>query len=378
MAQPKDFGFREEEKALRDVAAAFFSDKFPTHRLHRLVASNSDPERSADCIWDRTLWREILQLGWLATVVPERVGGVGMSVVAVAGLIEEAGRAAFPSPLLASLSAGCILGACESDGADLALSQILAGEAFTYASGDRHGSWEHDVCEIAATDNELNGTAWFVQDARKCDYFLVKARSQEGIGLYSIPAGAPGVTICPDSIIDLTRDQAHIRFEGVNFDDSQVVALPGEALRALEAATPALLALISADMCGAAEWQLQTTVEYAKTRVQFDRPIGFFQAVKHPLVDFMTEIDQARALTYNAACAVDHEPGMANQFARMAKAAATDAAGFGSRISVQLHGGIGFTWECSVHLYMKRQLHSQFIMGDAAYQRAKLAELVLA
>lgn len=378
MTQPKNFGFNEDEKALKEVALNFFRDEFPTDKLHKLVASNSDPERPAECCWDKSLWRQIVDLGWLMTAVPEKSGGLGMSAVAVAGLVEEAGRAAFPSPLMATLSATYILSACDTGNADSALSLILDGNAFSYASSDRFGSWEHEACDVSVDNNTLSGTAWFVQDAGKVDYFLVKGKSDRGMGLYAIPANTPGLSICADSINDLTRDQAHIEFDKVRFDQLQVVAEPGEALAALESATPALLVILSADMCGAAEWQLQTTAEYAKVRVQYDRPIGFFQAVKHPLVDFMIELDQARSLMYSAACAIDYEPEMAEQFARMAKAAATEAVGFGSRKSVQLHGGIGFTWECYVHLYLKRQLHSQVMLGDAVYQRAKLAELVLA
>jgi alkylation response protein AidB-like acyl-CoA dehydrogenase len=129
-------------------------------------------------------------------------------------------------------------------------------------------------------------------------------------------------------------------------------------------------------MCGAAEWQLQTTAEYARVRKQFDRPLGYFQAVKHPLVNMMLDIDQARSLAYNAACAIDAEPQTAAQYARMAKSSASDMAAFCSGRSVQLHGGIGFTWECDVHLFFKRQQHNQQLFGDGVYQRAKLAELM--
>ena len=156
-----------------------------------------------------------------------------------------------------------------------------------------------------------------------------------------------------------------------------VLAPAGAAADAIRAAEPALLTLIAADMCGAAEWQLQTTAEYARVRQQFDRPIGFFQAVKHPLVNLMMQIDMARSHVYNAACAIDNEPGSAMRAAHMAKACASDMAAFGSSRSVQLHGGIGFTWECFVHLYFKRQLHNQMLMGDGPYHRARLAELLM-
>jgi len=377
MAQPKNFGFNEDEKALKEVARNFFEKKFPTHRLHALVAANSDPEREPECCWDKALWHEIVELGWLMTAVPERVGGLGMPAIAVAGLAEEVGRAAFPSPLLATLGAAYILAACNNHTADAALTLILEGKTFSFACCNQYGSWEHNDTDVNLDNNTLNGHSYFVQDAKKVDYFLVKASSKAGIGLYIVPADTKGLSIRADAIVDLTRDQATLTFDNVVLQADSEVAGPGSGIAALHSATPALLLLLSADMCGAAEWQLQATAEYARVRVQFDRPIGFYQAVKHPIVDFMVQIDQARALMYNAACAIDHEPEMAEQYARMAKAAATEAVGFGSKKSVQLHGGIGFTRECFIHLYLKRQMHSQVMLGDAVYQRAKLAELVL-
>lgn len=379
MAQPANFGFNEDEKALKDVAQKFFQDKFTTDKLHTLVAGNSDIHRAVECNWDKALWQEIVDLGWLMTAVPERADGLGMSAVAVAALVEQAGQAAFPSPLLATLGSTYILNACENANADAALVQIVEGKTFSFASCDQYGSWEHEDTEASIANNVLNGASYFVQDAKKVDNFIVKAKADNGeIGLYVIPADAKGLTITPDTIVDLTRDQATLTFDNVSIDDAAVVAQAGSGIAALKTASPALLVLVSADMCGAAEWQLQTTAEYANMRVQFERPIGFFQAVKHPLVEFMVEIDQARSHLYNAACAIDHEPEMAEQYARMAKAVATDAVAFGTKKSVQLHGGIGFTWECFIHLYMKRQMHNQVILGDAYYQRAKLAELVFA
>ena len=141
-------------------------------------------------------------------------------------------------------------------------------------------------------------------------------------------------------------------------------------------ALPALLTLTTADIAGAAEWQLQTTAEYAKVRSQFDRPIGFFQAVKHPIVDMMITADETRSLVYQAAAAFDFEPEDAARCAHLAKSSASDTAEFCANRSTQLHGGIGFTWEADVQIYHKRQMHSQFLFGDGIWQRAKLAELL--
>jgi alkylation response protein AidB-like acyl-CoA dehydrogenase len=140
---------------------------------------------------------------------------------------------------------------------------------------------------------------------------------------------------------------------------------------------PAIWTLTSADMVGAGEWLLQTTAEYARVRKQFDREIGFFQAIKHPLVNVMIDIDQSKSLVYNAACAIDHEPELAIQYAHMAKAAASDMARFSASRAVQSHGGIGFTWESYIHVYFKRQMHNQLLWGDSAWHRAALAELLI-
>lgn len=242
------------------------------------------------------------------------------------------------------------------------------------------GDWQVDCDQVQVSGSDdapvLIGEATFVQDARKAGSFLVAARAQTGVGLYSVAADAPGLTVLPDRIVDLTRDQARLKFDGVELGNDNVVARPGDGSAALSVALPAVLVIVAADMCGAAEWQLQATADYARTRVQFDHLLGFFQAVKHPTVNMMLDIDRARSLVYAAACAVDSEPARAERLARMAKAAASDMAGFCSGRSVQLHGGIGFTWECDLHLYFKRQHHNQVLYGDAGRQRARLAALL--
>lgn len=371
MAQPDDFGFSEEAVLLKASARKFLDDNFPTDRLHRMVAADPNPERMSDCAWDRGLWQQMVELGWTSLAVPDAAGGLGMPLVAVAALVEEVGRAAFPCPLLATLNATYVLAAC-GDGGLAALMEIAAGRTASLAITNREGSWNTADTDVQAVDGRLNGTAWFVQDARKADRLLVSARTSAGIALYWIAADATGVTIMPDAIVDLTRDQAHVRF-----DNAQAQQVASPELPALARAMPAIWTLLAADIAGAAEWQLQATVNYVKTRQQFERPLGFFQAVKHPLVDVMIQIDECRSLVYNAACAIDTEPQRALEFAHMAKASASDIAAFASGRSVQYHGGIGFTWECFIHLYFKRQKHSQILWGDAAWHRAALADILI-
>ncbi len=381
--QPKDFGFGEDEKLLRDSARKFLEDTLPVDKLRKLVAADHvEAYESSEppLYYDEKIWKQIVDLGWTTLAVPEDAGGAGMKMVAVAALAEEAGRAALPSPLIATLVSTCVLREAKGAGASAALGRIAAGEAASLAATDARGSWEAGDTDVSATADgdayTLSGTACFVQEARKASFFVVSAKAGDGIGLFIVDAGAPGVTIDPDRIVDLTRDQARVVLDGVRVGADAVAAAPGQGDQALRSATAAMLVIVAADLCGAAEWQLQTTADYARVRTQFDHPLGFFQAVKHPIVNAMIDIDRARSLTYAAACDIDCGEASAEISARMAKAAAAEAAAFVSGRSVQLHGGIGFTWECDLHIYFKRQKHNQMLYGDAVYQRAKLGEVL--
>ena len=343
MSQPDNYGFGEEAALLKASARRFLGEYFPTAKLHAMVAADPDPERMSDAHFERALWQQMVDLGWMSLAVPEEAGGVGMPLVAVAGLVEEVGRA-----------------------------EIAEGRAATLAITGADGDWQGATADILYEDGRLSGSAWFVQDARKVERFLVSARNGSGLGLFWVAADAPGVTVGADAIVDLTRDQAHVSFDG-----APAQLLCDDAASALDQAMPAIHTLLAADIAGAAEWQLQTSVEYVGTRQQFDRPLGFFQAVKHPLVDVMIQVDQTRSLVFNAACAFDTEPERAAAYAHMAKASASETAAFASGRSVQYHGGIGFTWECYLHLYFKRQKHSQMLWGDAAWHRARLADLLM-
>ncbi|MEM9256215.1 MAG: acyl-CoA dehydrogenase family protein [Pseudomonadota bacterium] len=372
MAQPDNFGFGEEAALLKESARKFLADNFSTEQLHSLVAGDPDPERMPECLWERSLWQQMVDLGWTSLAVPEAAGGLGMPAAAVAGLVEELGRAAFPCPLLPTLNVTYALAACGSQG-EAALAEIVAGRSASLAVTNSAGSWEAGDTDVLASEGRLSGAAYFVQDARKVDRLLVSALNEEGsIGLYWVDTEASGVEILPDAIVDLTRDQAHVHFQDVH-----AARVSAEGAAALQRALPVVWTLLAADIVGAAEWQLQTTVEYVSTRQQFDHPLGFFQAVKHPLVDVMILVDQTKSLVYNAACAIDSEPEKAMACAHMAKASACDTAAYASSRSVQCHGGIGFTWECYIHLYFKRQKHSQMLFGDAAWHRARLAVLLI-
>lgn len=378
---PRGFGFGDDEAMLRDMARKMLDERLPLERLRTLVAAAPEPVYDAGerAPWDKALWDEIVELGWTGLAIDEADGGSGVSLVGIAGMIEEAGRHALPSPLIATLSASLVLRAAGTAPARALMARIAGGAAASLAITNERGSWVPSDAPLTAREEGgtiiLNGTARFVQDGFKADILIASARLGDTIPLCAVEPGAAGVMLEADHIHDLTRDQASVHFDGVRVGADAIVS--HDAAAVLDAAWPGLLVLIAADMCGASEWLLQTTVAYAKERVQFDRPIGFFQAVKHPLVDAMVEIDRARSLLYHACAEIDAGSPQAEIAARMAKSAASDAAAFISDRSIQLHGGIGFTWEYGLHIHVKRNLHNQALLGDGVHQRARLADLLI-
>ncbi len=370
MAQPADFGFNEEVRMLKDAAQRFFEEKQTITQLRPHVDGTEDPHIHGDRPgwYSSDDWQEMVQLGWHLLAVPEAAGGIGMGMVAAVALQEEVGRAAAPTPLTGTLQATLVLREAE---AIPQLQRIAAGQSMALAVHGEDGSLEPDSTCVTVTDNTLSGVSWYVQDAQKADGFVVAAKTSSGIGLYYV--GRDAIKLEPDRIVDLTRDQGRLVFDNVAAEE---IAAPGEGDEVLKQSLPAVLTLLAADIAGAAEWQLQATAEYAKVRTQFERPIGFFQAVKHPIVNMMIAVDETRSLVYNAACAWDTDPQDALRSALLAQSSASDCASFCSNRSTQLHGGIGFTWESDVQIYHKRQMHSQFLYGDASWHRQQLAALL--
>jgi len=378
---PRDFGFGEDEAMLRDMARKMLGERLPLDRLRMLVATAPEPiyDKGERAPWDEQLWAEIVELGWTGLAVGEAEGGSDICLAGIAGIVEEVGRHALPSPLISTLMASLVLRAAGGDVASPILKRIAGGTTASLAITNDRGSWEPEDAPLITLEESgalvLNGTARFVQDAFKANIFIASAQLGDALVLCAVEKGADGLSLQADHIHDLTRDQASLHFNGVRVAAGSIVSRDGAAV--LGAVWPSLLTLVSADLCGASEKLLQITVAYANERVQFDRPIGFFQAVKHPLVDAMVKIDSARSLLYNAAAEIDAGSANAELAARMAKSAASDAAAYISDRAIQLHGGIGFTWEYGLHIYFKRNLHNQALFGDGVHHRKKLADLLI-
>lgn len=375
MATPKDFGFTEDISMLKDTFAKFLSEQKTIENLRPSLKGTEDPyhgdQRSA--FYDTQSWQQTVELGIHAVSIPEDQGGIGMGLVAATAIAEEIGRYALATPLTNTLLATFLLRAIDSPEGNALLEAMAGGTRVGIALYGEDASLEGDSTDVRVEDDKLQGQSWYVSDAQKSDILIVAAESADGVDLYRVDCQSANVRVLDDRIVDLTRDQARIQFDGA---EAQALTTGGRGLLSFQKALPALLTLTAADIAGAAEWQLQTTAEYAKVRSQFDRPIGFFQAVKHPIVDMMITADETRSLVYQAAAAFDFEPEDAARCAHLAKSSASDTAEFCANRSTQLHGGIGFTWEADVQIYHKRQMHSQFLFGDGIWQRAKLAELL--
>src|SRR5688572_11171800 len=254
----RDFGFGEDEQLLRDLAHRFLDEHMPVERLRALVAADPEAayERGERSGWDEGIWKQIGELGWAGLAVPESAGGVGGRMVGIAALVEEVGRHALPSPLVATLCTAFALREARTPAADVWLARIADGAAASLAITDARGSWDPADCGVAARadggDLVLSGAAHFVQDAFKADFFVVSARGANGIVLCAVPAGAAGTALEQNHIHDLTRDQATLRCDDVRVARADAISEENGVLRR---AWPAVLVAVAADLCGTSEWQ---------------------------------------------------------------------------------------------------------------------------
>jgi alkylation response protein AidB-like acyl-CoA dehydrogenase len=362
-----DFAFTAEQELLRRTARDLLAARASMEHVRRMIA---DAEGLGDADW-----RRMAELGWHGLVIPEEHGGSGLGMLELTIVLEEMGRAVLPGPFIPTVLAGLAV----RDGGDAAqrarwLPRIAdGGVRATIALLEESGRW--DAAAITATLTRegggfvLTGTKRFVPEAERADLLICAARREDGgLALVVVERGVPGIAITPLASVDPTRRVADVQFEGVPVTAEQVLADDGDAAlaRLLDRGRIAL----AADMCGGAERTLELTVEYAKVRQQFGRPIGSFQAIQHRCADMSVEVEKAKAATYYAAWADD--TGAANDAAfaaASAKAIAGDAYRFVTTHAVQVHGGIGFTWEHDVHFFYKRARSGDATFGNAAWSR---------
>jgi alkylation response protein AidB-like acyl-CoA dehydrogenase len=363
------FDLTDEQRAIKSTAHDFLASRFKSERLREIAASDDGTDAES--------WREMAELGWAGLALPEQWGGQGLGIVELAVLFEEMGYALAPSPLFSNTIAGLALSLCGSDDQRERYLRPLA-------VGEKRGTpalWDAgspatpgDFTMEAKADGDgivLDGEKILVPDATSADFFLVATSDGRR---HLVERGADGVSITPEPSIDPTRRFFSVRFEGVKVAAADT--LPGEA----EDYFPVLHRLcvaLAAESTGIAQRTMEMAVEYAKDRQQFGRPIGAYQAVSHRCAQMLLETENARSAVYGAAWAADAEPDSLPLAASMAKAYAGDAGWRVPDASIQVHGGIGFTWEHDLHFFLKRGRSNAAIFGDSKWHRERVADAVL-
>jgi alkylation response protein AidB-like acyl-CoA dehydrogenase len=373
-----DIGFTEEQEMLRDSARRFFESECTTQFVRQRMA---EPAAVTD-----EFWRKLAEQGWLGIVYPEEESGSGLGLVDLVVLMEEMGRVVMPGPFLSTVLLG---GAAIAQAGAPAqrrqwLPQIVAGSAkAALAWTEPNLRWDAAGITLRAREAgsgfTLSGTKLFVGDAHLADTLVIAARTrdgstmEDGVSLFLVPKDTPGLTVTVLPTIDETRKLCEVALNSV------AGALLGEIHQGwapLSKVVARATVALAAEMCGGAQQVLDMTVAYAKMRVAFGKPIGSYQGVKHQAADMLVALENAKSLTYYAAWAVDQGLHEAPLAVSMAKAAASDMSRKVAGTGIQLHGGIGMTWEHDLQLYFKRAKASEVAFGDATWHRERVAQLM--
>ena len=373
-----DFALSPDQELLQQSAAEFLAAECPP-TLVREVARDEDG-------YPRALYRKMAELGWMGLVVPEAYGGAGLGQLDLALLCEQLGRAVVPGPFFSSavLATLAILYGGSSAQKKRWLPRLASGEALG-ALALLEESDRIDAGGVAMRARArgggwaLSGTKLFVTDAHVADVLVVAARTtgrdEEGVTLFLVPRDTPGVKVLPLPSIDVTRRPTEVRFENVELAKDAVLGTAGKGWKPLARVLDAAAVALAADCLGGAQRALELAVEYTKVREQFGRVIGSFQAMKHMAAEMVSEIEPARALVWYAGYAADSLPREAPRAAAMAKACLSDVYSRVANRAVQMHGGIGFTWEHDLHFWFKRAKWNELAYGDATWHRERVAVL---
>jgi alkylation response protein AidB-like acyl-CoA dehydrogenase len=370
-----DFDLTKAQKLLQQSARDFFSRECKPERVRELMASET--------AFDAELWQAMADQGFTGLTIPEEYGGLGLNLVDLIAVAEEMGRACLPGPFISTLWAASLIERAGNEGQRKQyLEPIAAGELkATVALLEESGEWNPDAVMLAATKDgkeyRLRGAKHFVSDAAVADVIIVVARENTELILLPVERAAAGVKITETPAIDATRKLYTVEFDNVAVPESSALAFTTKTQEALESAMDFATVALCAEMLGGMVWTLDTTVEYAKTRLQFGKPIGIYQAVQHQCADMFNFTESARSATYFAAWAVAENDPAAKLAVSVAKGFCSDAAREVGNRGIQVHGGIGFTWEHNIQLYYKRAKSSEIMFGDANYHREKIAEKVV-
>lgn len=361
----------EEHELIRSTARQFLTDRLDLEVVRELMMSEDG--------FDQSLWKEIGGLGWTGLTIAEKHGGAGFGFVELSVVLEEMGRMLTPGPFFASsVLATTAIEQCATEDQKAALLPPLAsGEMIaTLALYEKPRGWDLPRFDtVADRDGDawvINGVKRHVLDGHLADQVVVAARTNGGVGLFVVGAAASGVEVTRTPVLDPTRRQAEIAFDSVRVDDTAL--LGGVNAEAALARTLALGAVaLAAEQVGGAQRCLDMSVEHAKTRHQFGRAIGSFQAVKHRCAEMLLRVEHAKSAAYHAARVTD-DPDELAIAAPLAGTVCSEAYLWAAGETIQIHGGIGFTWEHDAHLFLKRAKSSSLLLGDPRHHRAALGD----
>ena len=368
-----NFAFTDEQEQLRDFVRSFLEEKSP----ESAVREQMDTEQG----FDPDVWAQMSeQMGLPALTIPEDYGGQGFTRIEQVVVLEEMGRSLLCAPFFSSavMAANALMLSADESAKQAHLPQIASGETrATLAFTEQNGRWDEPGITMAATaDNgawRLDGVKMYVLDGHTADLLIVAARTSGGVSLFTVDPGAAGLTRTALSTMDQTRKQAKLTFEGV---EATLIGEEGQGWPVLEGVLDLASVALAAEQVGGAQRCLDMSVEYAKVRVQFGRPIGSFQAIKHKCADMLLEVESAKSAAYYAGwCAAEMNDELP-QVASLAKSYCSEAYFHAAAENIQIHGGIGFTWEHPAHLYFKRAKSSELLFGDPTYHRELLAQRI--
>jgi alkylation response protein AidB-like acyl-CoA dehydrogenase len=373
-----NFAFSEEQEQLREAVRKFMEAKSPSSEVRRLMETTEG--------YDEAVWKQMAQeLGLQSLHIPEAHGGQGYTFVELGIVLEEMGRVLLCAPYFSTvvLAADAIMNAATDAQQGELLPGIASGETIAaLAFTEPNGRWDASGITMEASGKgdsfQLSGTKMFVIDGHTANTIITVARlagtsGEDGISFFAVDGDASGLTRTPLATMDQTRKQARLDFSDVA---ARPLGEPGAGWAALSKTLDQAAVGLSNEMVGGAQKVLEMAVDYAKVRVQFGRPIGSFQAIKHKCADMLLEVESAKSAAYYAAWAAAEDNEELPVVASLAKAYCSDAYFHAAAENIQIHGGIGFTWEHDAHLYFKRAKSSEILLGDATYHRELLAQRI--
>jgi len=367
------YEFTEEQDELRGLVRKFLADRSPESEVRRLMETPDG--------FDRGVWKQLGQdLGIVGLAIPEQYGGSGQGFAAVGVVLEESGSALLCAPYFSTVVlAGTALTACDDEAAKqdylprLALGELRGTLAVSGDDGRTDLSSPGASARRVGGQWLLDGHKSYVIDGATAQLILVAGRTDAGVSLFAVEAGASGLAVEPLKTVDLTRRQARLRFDSV---PARLIGAEGAAGPLLSRVIDLAALGLAAEQAGGAARTLGMAVDYAKIRFQYGRAIGSFQAIKHKCADMLLEVECARSAAYQGLWATDDDSAALALASSIAKARCSDAFTHCAFENIQIHGGIGFTWEHPAHLYLRRAKSTQLLFGDAAYHRARIAELI--